>query len=149
MNIRILLLLGLVSTAPAWAEMYKWTDEQGVVHYSDQPAASGAKSEKKLDIPNQPAPPAAAPAKNWQEKNLEFKKRQNATAEAEAKQQKDAQDAKTKADNCAKAKSSLQTYESGQRVFTYDPQGNRSYLDEAQHEKALADARKSVAEWCK
>lgn len=147
-NLSVLLVV-LISSAPVYAELFKWTDEKGVVHYSDQPAKGEVKSEKKLDIPNQRAGTPAASDKSWAEKNVEFKKRQNAAAEAEAKQQKEAQEAKTKTENCAKAKSTLQTFESGQRIVTYNEKGERSYLDDTQREKGLADARKAVADWCK
>lgn len=142
------LLICLLTTAPVYAELYKWVDEKGGVHYSDQPGKGNVKTEKKLDIPSKASDTPAAPSKSWEERNVEFKKRQNATADAEAKQQKDAQEAKTKAENCAKAKTSLQTFESGQRVVTYDSKGERVYLDDAQREKGLNDARKSVADWC-
>ncbi len=33
----IFVLLGLLATAAAFAEAYTWTDENGVVHYSDRP----------------------------------------------------------------------------------------------------------------
>ena len=33
----ILLLVGLLASAAAVAEVYKWIDEDGVVHSSDQP----------------------------------------------------------------------------------------------------------------
>lgn len=33
----IVLLLGLLATGAAQAQAYKWTDENGVVHYSDRP----------------------------------------------------------------------------------------------------------------
>ncbi len=143
------LLALLIASVPVYAELFKWTDEKGGVHYSDQPAKGDVKSEKKLDIPNHRAGAPAAGNKSWEEKNVEFKKRQNTAAEAEAKQQKEAQEAKTKTENCAKAKSTLQTFESGQRVVTYNEKGERSYLDDAQREKGLNDARKAVADWCK
>ena len=143
------LLVCLLSAAPVYAELYKWVDEKGGVHYSDQPGKGNVKTEKKLDIPSKASDAPVAASKSWEERNVEFKKRQNATADAEAKQQKEAQEAKTKTENCTKAKNTLQTFESGQRVVTYDSKGERSYMDDAQREKALSDARKSVADWCK
>ena len=66
---------------PVHAQLYKWVDEQGTVHYSDQPAQGKTKAESKLDIPNQPGA-ASSPdsAKTWQEKELEFQKRKANTA---------------------------------------------------------------------
>ena len=150
MKILPVLMVLMLGTAPAYAALYKWVDEQGNVHYSDQPPTGKTRSDQTLNIPNQPASaPAASAAKSWQEKDLEFKKKQAATAEAEAKKQKEAQDAKAKAANCEQAKKNLARLKIGGRIFTYDDKGNRSYMDDAQRAKATADAQKSISDWCK
>ena len=140
----------LMCATPVNAELYKWVDEQGKVHYSDQPASEKTKSESKLDISNQPAPSTnVETTKSWQEKELDYKKRQASAAESEAKKQKAALDAKAKHDNCENAKNNLSQLESIAPVYTYDEKTGRSYLNEAQRAEALEKARKSVAEWCK
>jgi len=135
---------------PVHAQLYKWVDEQGTVHYSDQPAQGKTKAESKLDIPNQPGA-ASSPdsAKTWQEKELEFQKRKANTAASEAKNQKEAQEAKTKLENCDKSKQNLSQLESAAPAYTYSEKDGRTLLNEAQRAEALAQARKSVAEWCK
>lgn len=45
---RLLLLLLLVAAAPLSAEVYKWTDESGRVHFSDKP--SERHRAQKLDV---------------------------------------------------------------------------------------------------
>lgn len=134
---------------PASAEMYRWVDAQGKVHYTDQPPAEPSKSSKKIDIPNKPAPAATASDKSWQEKELDFKKRQSSNAESEAKKKKEADDAKTKAENCENAKKSLKALEEGGKISTYDDKGNRTIMEDAQRAKATSDAKKSVNSWCK
>ncbi|MES2129660.1 MAG: DUF4124 domain-containing protein [Pseudomonadota bacterium] len=59
----IFVVLGLVLGAGAQAQVYKWVDAQGQVHYSGKPEASGkAKvSELKVAAPPSTAPPDAAP----------------------------------------------------------------------------------------
>ena len=139
----------LLMTAPVHAQLYKWVDEQGKVHYSDQPPSGKVKSESTLSLPS---PPGAASSpdsgKTWQEKELEFQKRKTGAAEAEAKKQKAEQEAKTKRENCEKAKNQLSQLESSAPVYTYDEKVGRTYLNEAQRAEAIARARKSVAEWC-
>jgi len=49
--------------SPSAAELYRWIDRDGVVHFSDQapaPAAGNGKPVQVLEIPDPPAPPAAA-----------------------------------------------------------------------------------------
>lgn len=141
--------LFLLYAAPAAAEMYRWVDAQGKVHYSDQPPAEQSKSSKTLNIPNQPAAPAAESGKSWQEKELDFKKRKAAAAEAETKKKKEADDAKAKAENCDKSRKNLKALEEGGRINTYDDKGNRTVMDDAQRAKAMNDAKKAISEWCK
>lgn len=149
MKILLILTALFLYAASASAEMYRWVDAQGKVHYSDQPPTEKSKSSKTLNIPNQTAAPAADANKSWQEKDLDFKKRQAATAETDAKKKKEADEAKSKIENCDRAKKSLKALEEGGRIKTYDDKGNQTIMDDAQRTKALADAKKSVSEWCK
>ena len=143
------ILCTLLSAAPAAAEMYRWVDAQGKVHYSDQAPTETPKSSKTLSIPNKPPAPATETNKSWQEKELDFKKRQATTAETETKKKKETEDAKAKLENCDKSKKTLKAFEDGVRISTYDDKGNRAVMDDAQRAKAMEDAKKAVSEWCK
>src|SRR3954451_6345371 len=101
---RYALLMLCLLAASASADTYKWTDEDGKVHYTDQPPPAAArKSEtiKAVKVPHAatpPAPPAdaggKAPAatapKSVTDQEMEFRKRKLQQAENEAKAQKDA-----------------------------------------------------------
>jgi hypothetical protein len=68
----------LLAAGPAAATLYKWTDANGRVVYSDQPPAGNIKSE----IVQGPPPPAnAAAVKELTKQEGEFKKRQLDAAE--------------------------------------------------------------------
>lgn len=54
---KLLLLLLVLASAPALAQVHRWVDDQGTVHYSDALPPPGVKS-TTLDIDLQPAPPA-------------------------------------------------------------------------------------------
>ena len=144
------LFVFLLCSTTAQADLYKWVDEQGKIHYSDQPASGKTKSETKLEISN-PSSGTATPdkSKSWQEKDLDYKKRQASAAENEAKKQKEAQETKIAQENCTKAKNSLSQLESIAPVYSYNETTGRSYLNEAQRTEAIEKARKSVVEWCK
>lgn len=147
------LLLALVSlslmVAPVSAQMYRWVDEQGKVHYTDQPPPEKAKSGKKLDIPNQPASPAADATKTSKDKELEFRKRQTDAATADEKQKKADEEKQAAAANCDSARKNLRSLEEGGRVFTYNEKGERAYMSDAEREKSMATAKKAIADWCK
>ena len=59
LSLRYCLLFALVATPLASAQVYKWVDENGVVHYSDQPVAGA--EEIRID---QRATPAARSTAN-------------------------------------------------------------------------------------
>ncbi len=52
MNRIAFFLLALTLAAPAAAEMYRWTDDQGRVHYSDQPPPANIKQMKRIAGPS-------------------------------------------------------------------------------------------------
>ena len=52
----ILILLGLLAAAAAFADTWTWTDEEGVVHYSDRPHPGATRI--AIDEPNTSASPA-------------------------------------------------------------------------------------------
>lgn len=56
----ILLLVGLLAAAAALADAWKWTDEEGVVHYSDRPNPGAIRI--SIDDPNTSVSPDTARA---------------------------------------------------------------------------------------
>lgn len=146
---RLWILLLLALPLGASAELYRWVDAQGRVHYSDSPPPANATSTKTLNTPAPASPAPAAAPKSWQEKEMEFRQRRAAEAEAQAKKEKEAEEARQKQANCEAARKNLQLLESGQRVVTVNAQGEREFLDDAARQKAINDARKAVETWCK
>lgn len=139
-------ILLLALPALSHAQLYRWVDAQGQVHYSDSPPPPGAKDTRTVE---KPAPSAGQPGKSWQEKDMEFRQRRAAEADAESKKAKEAEEARQKQANCEAARKNLQILESGQRVVTTNAQGEREFIDDTARQKAINDARKAVETWCK
>ena len=53
----ILMLIATFALAPAGAELYKWTDAEGKVHYSDQPPPASARKAEKKKLTDKPSAP--------------------------------------------------------------------------------------------
>jgi Domain of unknown function (DUF4124) len=144
--------------APVWADLYKWTDENGKIHYSDQPPSSSVKRPETIKQPkgSTPAPaaagdstkPAAGP-KTAAEQEMEFRKRRLEAAEAEAKAEKDAQAAEEKKRNCERSKAQVASLETGGRITRSAANGEQVYLNDQEIAKELASARKIADSWCK
>lgn len=149
------LLLCLLA-GPALSDLYKWTDENGKTHYSDQPPSGATKSETIKGPKNAqgtptppPIPAGALPAKGAPDPEMEFRKRRVQAAELEAKQQKDTQAAEEKKRNCERATEQLKAYERGGRVTRYGPNGEQIFLNEQEIQSELVNARKTADSWCK
>jgi len=148
--------------ASAAAEMYKWTDENGKTHYSDQPPPSQIKNSETIKT-NKPAhgnpaaapPPEAAgakpavPPKSATDQEMEFRKRRLQQAENEAKAQKEAQAAEEKKRSCQRATEQVQAYERGGRITRYGPNGEQIFLNDQEIQAELVTARKAADSWCK
>ncbi len=147
----VLLLLCFLSSA-ASAQITKWVDANGKVHYSDQPPATNVATEK-LNIKSNPKPagesnqPAAA--KSYIEKDQEYRKRRVEQEESKVKQEKELAESLKKKENCISARNSLQSLQDGARSYSYTEKGERVVMDDSGREKAINEAKKSVETWCK
>jgi glutaredoxin len=54
--VRYLVIVALLIAAPAVAQVYKWTDPSGKVHYGDRPPDDAKKEEVKIRIPSYDGP---------------------------------------------------------------------------------------------
>jgi len=73
-----------LAAMPAYAQLYKWTDADGKVHYADRPQDGASAKELTVQRPN---PPATA-TDNWRQREVESREqrmhREQANREADA-----------------------------------------------------------------
>jgi len=65
-------LLCALAATDGQAQVYKWVDATGKVHYGDRPPDQGS---AKLEQIRTPAPAAASRMPTWQEREAEYKRR--------------------------------------------------------------------------
>jgi hypothetical protein len=153
--------LALCVALPASAQMYKWVDSSGQVHYSDKPPPSNVKTEE-LRSPTQAAGAPASTAeggankdaaksgpKSLAEQDQAFRKRQADEAKAQQEQAKKDAEAHDRAENCTRAKAALANLELGGRQTRIDANGERVFLSDQEITQATAQAQKEAAELCK
>lgn len=133
----------------AHAELSKWVDAEGKVHYSDEAPPANVKV-KPLNIPKEHAPFASAtPAtKSLAELEAELRKKQKAKEAATQKAIQQQEEARAKQQNCDIARSNLRVLEDSPRIATYGSNGERSYLDDAARKQRIEEARKVVSQHC-
>jgi hypothetical protein len=163
-------VLVLVSL-PAEAQ-WKWKDKGGRIQYSDLPPPVGTPDQDILSRPSAPrranlAPAAAAAASAPSAPTVtagtapagtppkvavdpEFEaKRKKAEGEVQAKNKaEEDRIAAAKADNCARARAQLRTFESGIRVTRTNDKGEREFLDDKQRADETKHAKDVIAADC-
>jgi hypothetical protein len=155
---RILAVAVVCAIVPwAHAQLYKWVDENGKVHYSDQPPPSSVTSTKTIERarPRAVAAPSgdavqetAKGPKTIADQEMEFRKRRVQAAEAEAKRQQEAQASAEKQRNCQQAKARVTNLERGGRITKQGADGEQNFLEDADIARELVEARKIADSWC-
>lgn len=156
---KFLLILLILTSMNAFADLKKWTDADGKVHYSDQPPPANVKAKTLRTSPvaagslasasGVAAASAPAAPKTIAEAEAEYKKAQLAKKEAAEKAAKEQAKADAVKSQCAAAQQYLLTLESGMRIQVFDTKGERAYMDDNQRQQDLAKARQDVSTYCK
>lgn len=107
------------------AEIYRWTDKDGKVHFSDRPIADESITTLKLPKNNNIAK-TITQNNQWQQNYNKTKQ-----AKAEQAQEKVKQRNKNKA-FCDSLKNRLEFFKQGGRIYEMSPTGERSYQSDKQ-----------------
>ncbi len=132
----------------AHADVYKYTDENGNVQYTDKPRTLPA---QRLDVKTQKTDVVAANARQEEEmkrmQEADAARRQGASAAADQKQAAEVS-AKDKAERCVKARERYENYMNSQRLYEQLPNEERRYLTDAELDAARASAKASMETLC-
>ncbi len=146
------LLLGLVwGTAVAQnATVYKWVDNQGVTHYTDNPPES-ASNVSDTGIRYRRTNPQSVQTRVSREQTsfAEQQGRRNDQQQAGAqdRNQREA-DENERRKNCEQSRQVMEKYDTAHRLYRTTPDGEREYLDSDQIDSARAEAAAAVKKWC-
>jgi hypothetical protein len=154
----LIFTFGMALTVPALnasAQTYQWKDSAGHTVISDTPPPGSAKEGSRTIGGKAPATnalgtalPAEAP-KTFAEKEMDFKKRRQESAEKSEKDAKEKSVAAEKRDNCDRAQKQVALLESGQRIATVDEKGERRIMGDAEQAQEMERARRAANESCK
>lgn len=135
-----------LASLPIQAEMYKWTDAQGNVHFTDQPPADGRSEE--LDI--------KPPAKIGQDENVRgIQERLQRLRQAEQEQYQQEEAARTEADKkekamrtaCSRARRDLAKYDHA--VYRTKEDGSVHFLTDEEYAARKDEIGKWLEKNCK
>jgi len=132
----------------AGAEIFKWTDENGKVHYSDAAPREG--EAETIQAPPPPSDSAVLQSRNrldglseqaakWdQEREAEKRAKQTASREKDVRKQL-----------CRQAEGQLRTLEIRSVLYYVDEQGKKIYLTDEERAARLEQVRKAVKDSCR
>ena len=146
----ILLLLVLLS-ATVYAGSSKWVDEQGKVHYSDNPPKHNAKVQQlkfRDTISTQPPAEDGFEPRSTEDMEADLKRGKEARAAKEKKDEQLRAQTEAKQINCANARANLSAMQQTGRMFKTDANGERVYMDDSQRQQQIEAAQARVSEMC-
>ena len=137
----------LASGLAVASEIYKWTDEDGNVHYVDRP--TGQPDETRLDIYSARTDNAAVQARVQQRRESRAAAEQAASEAPDEMSKEDLRaEQQKRQEQCEKYRARLERYLQSQRLYKEDGTGERVYLDEEQTLAARARVEEQIKEYC-
>jgi hypothetical protein len=139
-------IIGLLLAATAQGEVFKWTDEDGKVHYSDKPA----KDSEQLQIREAGDPGTGVSVEQREERRrklLQAFEEDRAKKNEQEEKQKKIQARKQR--DCVVAKDRLKNYEKSSRLYNLDNKGNRVILSDAERQVTIDRLRSQIEKHCR
>ncbi len=129
-------------------EIYKWTDEEGTVHYGDRP--TGAPTEERLSMTyNRTDGSAVRSRVQARQERQAQREEQKSVAAAAAQEAADNEAAAAQRERaCENARARLESYLQSRRLYRTDENGERVYLDDTERQEARKRAEDQVTEFC-
>jgi len=137
----------LAAAAPAAAALYKWTDANGRVVYSDQPPNAASVKAETLAPPAPAANPNAA--KEMAQKDADMRKRSAERADAAAKAEKDRAAKEQRGEECTRIANTLKQLSWSQvTIYRANDKGDQVPMDDAARQKERARLEAIQKEHC-
>ena len=146
--ITCLIMFVVSASGTAFAnDIYRWTDEDGNVHYGDRP--TGDATEERLAISSKPTDSSKVQARS----QSRYAAKKAAEASVPSEPQGPTEDelraqAAEKRQKCDTYKARLQKFVQSRRLYKEDENGERVYLDEEQIQAARERVENQVQEYC-
>ena len=139
------LVITVLFALPAQAEIYKWTDEKGNVHYGDKPIVNSEEIliPEKINVQSRVT---------MQEREEKRKRLLESFAEDRAdkkEQQEKLEIKKTKLNRqCITARDRLKTYQKSSRLYDLNEKGERVILSDMARQQAVNQLAAEIDKYC-
>lgn len=141
------LILGGALWIPAQAsEVYKWVDEDGVTHYSQEPPPAADATRVDVDAP--PEAEIEREREEMEETGERLEKNREQRREAEQAAEQEARDSERREQRCADLRASLEQLTENRRLLVPDGEGDVRRLPEEERQERVAERRRQIAANC-
>lgn len=138
---RHFLLCALLLPGMATAEIYRWTDANGQVHFGEAPQAGAVQIEVKAPVAQNDA--AVAERQQRTERFFEARRQEQQQASEKAREQQ----AKT-AQECQQLREQFAVLDHGGRYYKTDAQGEMQYYSDKEIDSARDRLKTRLAQRC-
>lgn len=145
-QIGLLALASLLPFTAAHGDVYKWVDENGVVHYSDQkPMGQDATT---MEVRTKPARSASQPSDRLQQQVDTLNRNQEVEAVRQQQQAEEEQARQARQERCERARKNLETMSQRSRLQVEEADGSVRYLSPEEIVEQKERAEKIIQEEC-
>jgi len=128
-------------------EIYKWTDEDGNVHYEDRPV--GTTDMEHVDVRSRNTDNTVVQARLDADRAARAASRQVASeAPAEMTREEMRAEQQVRQEKCQQYRSQLESFLRSQRLYKEDDSGERQYLSENEVMAARSRVEGQIQEYC-
>ncbi|MEJ2620758.1 MAG: DUF4124 domain-containing protein [Candidatus Thiodiazotropha sp.] len=144
--VRVMLISALFSLN-LYAGVYKWTDENGQVHFSDRPV-----SESSTEVKIKQPPSSGSPSNSSQQRQQNMRKMLNALEEERSEKReaklKAKQEREKRKRKCIYAKDRYSSHNRASGIYSYKKDGQRSYLSDDERKSHMKKLKADIERWC-
>ena len=142
----IVIALACMLSQAAIAQLYKYVDKDGKVHYTDQPPS--AVDPKEMKVQSAPTP-GAVPEKSALDREKDAEKAKAKNKEDPKKAEQLAKEAAAKKERCASSTERYNQFAEGGRIMKTLPNGERAFMEDSEMEAERDKAKKIRDESCR
>lgn len=144
---RVLTVVLLMASSLASAEIRKWVDENGQVHYEDAPKRSGGAGRSATEEESRQGLTPEQERLQKQQRLLEaMESERRARRQEKERSDKERREA---AAGCEQAKQELSRRRNAGYLYRKGKDGEREVFTDEEHASSIAEAEAAVKKWCK
>ena len=142
-----LMLVLVGASAPAVGEIYKWTDEDGNVHFGDKPVGEDP---QRVAIQSRPTNPARVESRVQARASAAAKAAEEEAAATPAGPTEEQMQARLaeRQEKCDSYRERLQRFVTSRRIYREDENGERVYMSEEEMLEAREKVENQVQDYC-